>query len=269
MQECTLAEIVELANIRALGLYLSELQEHRSHCAERKRWTHAHRSGHLFAQPATSENEPHSPPGADTMKAIFATLEGLDRLCKSFDWKASETKIDMTYGHLKTCPSDDIDWSSLEADLRNAADMVIADLCRSKLVKVGSAYYEYINSEGLMDSDFKDKFPSAVFDVKEAGNCIAVDSGTAAVFHLMRAVEWAMRALCVDLGMLETRYKDKLVPIEYSQWEQILNQLPEAIENRVESFPRGAKAGRSRVLFGYSLRYQGIQGRFSQSRFAH
>ncbi len=45
----TLAGIVELANIRALGLYLSELQEHRSHCAERKRWSRAHRNGLLIA----------------------------------------------------------------------------------------------------------------------------------------------------------------------------------------------------------------------------
>lgn len=239
MQLWSIEEIMELAKVRALGLYLSELQEFRSHCAERKRWAHAHREGLLKADAPAREDEPHSPPGNDTIKTALKCLEGLGSLCNDFGWIGSETKIDMTYGHLKRSKLSDIDWSSLEADLRNVADMVIADLCRAKLVKVNSPYYEYINSDELVSEDFSTKFPSASIDVKEAGNCIAVDCGTAAVFHLMRAVEWGMRAFCVDLGLLTTDYKKVKVPIEHSQWEQILNQLDKKIEEKIDSLPRG------------------------------
>lgn len=40
-----------------------------------------------------------------------------------------------------------------------------------------------------------DNFPSAIDDVVEAGNCLAMDRSTAAVFHLMRVMESALKVL--------------------------------------------------------------------------
>ena len=43
--------------------------------------------------------------------------------------------------------------------------------------------------------EVNDKFPSAAFDIDEAGKCLAIGRSTAAVFHLMRALETAIRAV--------------------------------------------------------------------------
>ena len=43
-----------------------------------------------------------------------------------------------------------------------------------------------------------DAFPTARDDIREAGNCLAADCATAAIFHLMRAAEVALRALARD-----------------------------------------------------------------------
>lgn len=44
-------------------------------------------------------------------------------------------------------------------------------------------------------------FPSAQRDIEEAGNCLACGRGTAAVFHLMRAMEVGLRAIALKLAI--------------------------------------------------------------------
>jgi hypothetical protein len=48
------------------------------------------------------------------------------------------------------------------------------------------------------------KFPKAIEDIKNAGNCIALQQPTACVFHLMRAMEIAVRRLSQRLGVTIT-----------------------------------------------------------------
>lgn len=76
----------------------------------------------------------------------------------------------------------------------------------------------------------------------DAGNAIAVDLTSACVFHLMRVVEWGMRAFAYDLGLLDVvtdKKSGKTVPIAFAQWEHILNQLEEKIESKTAAMPRG------------------------------
>jgi hypothetical protein len=47
-------------------------------------------------------------------------------------------------------------------------------------------------------------FPSAENDIREAGNCFALDRPTAAVFHLMRAMEVGLKAIAKTLGVAYT-----------------------------------------------------------------
>jgi hypothetical protein len=46
-----------------------------------------------------------------------------------------------------------------------------------------------------------DRFPIAIDDVAEASRCLALERGTAAVFHLMRVMESGLRALGRELGI--------------------------------------------------------------------
>jgi len=52
----------------------------------------------------------------------------------------------------------------------------------------------------LFGDDVAKKFPSASVDIEEAGKCLALDRGTATVFHLMRAMEVGLRALAKSLN---------------------------------------------------------------------
>ena len=90
-------------------------------------------------------------------------------------------------------------------------------------------------------------FPNARFDAREAGNCLAADCNTAAVFHMMRVVEWGLRALCVDLGMRRLRCINKRTgkvtykPLEYSEWDSILSQLRARTTDKLARLSRGQR----------------------------
>ena len=50
-------------------------------------------------------------------------------------------------------------------------------------------------------ADVRAKFPSAIFEIDEAANCLALERSTACVFHLMRVMEIAVRATAACLGV--------------------------------------------------------------------
>jgi hypothetical protein len=85
---------------------------------------------------------------------------------------------------------------------------------------------------GILDvvgQNTRDKFPSAGGDFIEAGNCLAAECSTAAVFHLMRVAEVGMRALASDRN---ATFKNK--PIDQQEWGTILQFLDGCIKDMRE-----------------------------------
>jgi hypothetical protein len=70
-----------------------------------------------------------------------------------------------------------------------------------KLVLVPALKADYCDKEDLFGVKVSSAFPSAVRDIKEAGNCYAVDLNTACVFHLMRVLEKGLMTLATPLGV--------------------------------------------------------------------
>ncbi|MDQ3696728.1 MAG: hypothetical protein M3373_01695 [Gemmatimonadota bacterium] len=66
--------------------------------------------------------------------------------------------------------------------------------------------------------DVADKFPSALLDAEEAGKCFALGRNTACVFHLMRVMEVALRALGASLN------DPTLDPKANPTWDRILKR---------------------------------------------
>jgi hypothetical protein len=132
-------------------------------------------------------------------------------------------------------------------EARHATEILVAEFAKRKFLFVRPEFAQYMNQDAPFGSAVEKAFPSARFDIKEAGNCLAVEHGTAAVFHLMRAVEWALRALCVDLGFQRVRTKNKktgkvtYIPLGWSDWETLLNQLESRVNDRIAKAKRGPK----------------------------
>jgi len=70
---------------------------------------------------------------------------------------------------------------------------------------VSSRHAELLNSNSpLYGQEVFNKFGTAREDIEEAGKCLALDRATAAVFHLMRALESAAQAIANSIGATVT-----------------------------------------------------------------
>ena len=112
------------------------------------------------------------------------------------------------------------DYSSAQTTLNGFKISFVAGLRKIKLLRIHQDRAEYLDGMLLFGREVASAFPSAQRDITEAGNCLAVECSTAAVFHLMRASEFGLRALARDR---DVEFKDK--PLEDRQWGEILNAL--------------------------------------------
>ena len=92
----------------------------------------------------------------------------------------------------------------------------------------GKTFLYISNHVGLLSSDapfgevVDSAFPSARYDISEAGCCLALRRSTACVLHLMRALEPGLSSLAAALGVSMPR----------KGWEMVLNKLQKEIEAR-------------------------------------
>jgi hypothetical protein len=63
----------------------------------------------------------------------------------------------------------------------------------------------------------------------------------------MRSVEWGLRALCAHLGILRVKTQKKhagkvsYTPIEYTEWETMLNQVRSKVDKTIATLKRGKR----------------------------
>jgi len=97
---------------------------------------------------------------------------------------------------------------------------IIGELENIQFLKIADDRAGFIDKDRLFGEQVYGAFSSAREDIKEAGNCLAAECGTAAVFHMMRTCEVGLRALARDRNI---EFKDK--PLEMKEWGQIVPKL--------------------------------------------
>lgn len=130
--------------------------------------------------------------------------------------------------------------------LKEIRDLIKADLQDIKFESVEPLKI-FFYGHSLGKEAVAQAFPSAVQDLKEAGTCYALDRNTACAFHLIRALEIALRSFARCSGVKVT---GKTTPLEYQQWHNII----EAIESQSRKKFGGLKQGprKSNALKFYS-----------------
>jgi hypothetical protein len=92
-------------------------------------------------------------------------------------------------------------------------------------IRENAEYFE--PKEPLFGVDFQNKFPTnGIFELDEAGKCLALSRETAAVFHLMRLMEIGIRATAKSLGI-----PDPIKPSDWN-WYQILKRMKDENDQR-------------------------------------
>lgn len=108
----------------------------------------------------------------------------------------------------------------------------------------------YFEQVALFGERVRVAFPTAEGDIKGAGNCFALGAFTAAVFHLMRAVEIGLRVLAKELRVT---FPD---PIDYQEWHTIIEKIQSEATTRCDRL-QGREAKTAARSF-----YNGAVGEF-------
>ena len=77
----------------------------------------------------------------------------------------------------------------------------------------------YFSDADLFGPKVSEAFPSAIYDMEQAGKCLALARYTACIFHLMRVLEVALRTLG------KTLHDPSLDPKTNPTWDRILRRF--------------------------------------------
>jgi hypothetical protein len=117
-----------------------------------------------------------------------------------------------------------------------------------KFVRIPDGYEGLVENEKLFGARVYDSFPSARGEIKEAGNCLAVECNTAAVFHLMRAAEHGLRCLVRSVGVTAPK-----VPLEFQEWQNLIEQVESRVDAaKITSWSQPSK-GNALAFFGSTV----------------
>jgi hypothetical protein len=131
-------------------------------------------------------------------KAVINALDQTAQLCTTIP---SLNPVNFEIERLKTKLANPVMPSVLENDLEHLQHRIHDELRSHFYYAVTAPYAEAYNSPSPFGEDVFNRFPSAIRDSQDAAKCLALGQGTAAVFHLMRVMEVALRILGKDLNI--------------------------------------------------------------------
>lgn len=110
---------------------------------------------------------------------------------------------------------------------------ILRELSAHLFVQIPCELVKYFEQTNFFGQSVALAFPSAVFDIKEAAQCLSMSLNTAAVFHAMRVVEAGLRAFAGDVGIALG------CPVEYETWGRVLTAIDTRVQNLKLTTPRG------------------------------
>lgn len=104
----------------------------------------------------------------------------------------------------------------------------------------------FFEQDALFDKAVNDRFPSIALEIKEAGNCLAARLNTAAVFQLMRVMEYGLRRLHKSL---------RLPKPTNPNWSAVIQEIEKEIALRDRATPRQKAWSRNREFYTDAARH--------------
>jgi hypothetical protein len=147
-------------------------------------------------------------------------LDWLSKWCGTVDLNATKHLVDDLLSHAKTGVNTD----EVDAKIDSLQSMLKNELQERKFLYVPKDRVGYYNNKSICSPLVADKFPRAIPDIIEAGNCYALERPTACVFHLMRVIPYGMEILAKKL---KVKYG---ASIETLQWGDIIPPIDKAVK---------------------------------------
>lgn len=206
---------------------------------------------------------PGSHPDDFQLDKIKRALEDGVKLCEAMGFTNAGAQLSLIQSHHTYAPSP-ADYSSWTADLRNAYNAFMNELWARCVVQIEPGCADFIDNSAILGEPVKEAFPSAMPDIEEVGNCMAVGLGTAAVFHLMRIAEYGLRSLAIDRRIRVPKGKS----LDLASWDEIIRELEDA-EDAIRNYPK-TKAREAQFAFyhGAMMEFKRFKNKF-RNRIMH
>lgn len=118
--------------------------------------------------------------------------------------------------------------SHLETEARHLKESLVREAFNRSFVMTKKERAEFVDNAAFFGDEVKKNFPGASADIREVGNCLAMEFPTAAVFHLMRVAEYGLRALAKKLRVRLT-HAGLRHPVEFADWEKVITGIKNEI----------------------------------------
>jgi len=115
-------------------------------------------------------------------------------------------------------------YQSLATQVRALWNAMSADMTGKKFAYIPKDVENYFEDGSLFGVEVANEFLNAQEDIKNAGNCLAAGLNTAAVFHLMRASEFALKKAAKKLRV-KTKHE-----IDLADWGEILKGIKKKLD---------------------------------------
>jgi len=172
---------------------------------------------------------PRTKPRA-TIKGLLDQVKVIERYAGNYSLPEARGRAKAFYTNLRCCekiqnelgdnePSSiwDKNLAEFSHEIDNINEALRRELAQHKFIYISPEKRKYFKQKTAFGRDVAAAFPSAIFDIQEAGTCLSFGMNTAAVFHLMRVAEHGLRALAKKL-----KVKFTTLDISYATWEAVI-----------------------------------------------
>jgi hypothetical protein len=179
-----------------------------------------------------SLKNPGEPVKAERLGFVEGLLVEIKKYCKETDHNAHEFKNSYeTADSAVWCVrrnNPPLTTSALHSELRHVMEGIFRDMLEHWFAYVPRDLSKYFAKERPFGEAVYQNFPKARAEATEAGNCLALDCNTAAVFHLMRVAEYGLRSIAKKVNVTLT-HKGQNQPIEYADWDKVIT----GVQNKI------------------------------------
>jgi hypothetical protein len=156
--------------------------------------------------------------------------------CETVGLRVSVLHFDDVIEHLRSQePIIRKELESIAAELHKSVKREMQCMAFFRLSAETQHYFDVADGFG---HEVGQAFPSAVYDIQEAGNCLALGRGTACVYHCMRVLEYGLCALADKFG----------IAFEHKSWSAIIEPLEHAIR-QIKNQPKKPRAWKANEQF--------------------
>lgn len=164
----------------------------------------------------------YQPLDQETKNNALSSLIMIERECRTIGTSITADTIEEVIDHLNKDSELTFQWLMTQiGSIQNLLHKEMSGRVFLYLPPERAKFWPKVNEVNIFGQSVADSFPSATFDIQQAGIALATRLSTACVFHLMRAME-------IVLGVLGSKFG---VSLAHTNWAPAIEQIESRIRD--------------------------------------